>query len=118
MPKKQKEIKIFSLDYLANEELTEDDLYYLFDCDSLFYSLIKEMFVCIGEFSNIQVLIDKVINKKNWMNKRHFKSHKQQEDFMNKAQKCIKNIYQYTDEQSKFWVEMFMIKYGFSLKKN
>ena len=32
--------KIYDLDYLINIELTEEDLYYLFDTASLIYSLV------------------------------------------------------------------------------
>ena len=41
---RKKSYKIFSLDYLRNEELTEDDLYYIFETPSLNYSLL------VGEF--------------------------------------------------------------------
>ena len=39
-----KEYKIYTMKYLKEKELTENDLYYLFDTPSLNYSLVVNMF--------------------------------------------------------------------------
>ena len=41
--------KIYSLDYLSNQELSEEDLYFLFETKSLFYSIIISMFKFNGD---------------------------------------------------------------------
>ena len=56
---RKKSYKIFDLDYLQNAELTEDDLYYLFETPSLNYSLLVDMF----NFTNQEITDEKKIIK-------------------------------------------------------
>ena len=45
---KNKKIEIYDLDYLVNAELTEEDLYNIFETPSLNYSLVINMFKISG----------------------------------------------------------------------
>lgn len=107
--------KIFDLNYLMNEELTEDDLYHLFETESLNYSFIIEMFRFLNELTNPKKLAHDFHKNNGWINKKKFCSMKERTKFTDKLEKAIKNIYQYSDYLSKRWVDDWMFHYGFSV---
>lgn len=114
--KKERELpKIFELEYLANEDLSENDLYYLFETKSLFFSLIQEMYRTNGEFTNINKIIHDIKHDNGWLSKRHFKTKNHRDRFVKLATNVIKNVYQYSDYMAKRWVDDFMFHYGFTL---
>ena len=61
--------KIYSLDYLMNEELSDLDLNNLFDTKSLIYSFIIEMFKFIHSKKRPNEIIKMVKNENNWMDR-------------------------------------------------
>ena len=58
---RKKSYKIFEMDYLMNNDLSEDDLYYLFETASLNYSLLINEF----KYSNQELTDEKKIIKLN-----------------------------------------------------
>lgn len=118
MLKKEKELpKIFELEYLAKEDLTENDLHYLFDKSSLIYSLIQGMHRITGDYTNIAKIVNDSKHDNGWINRRHFRSKRERDKFISQAIDVIKNVYQYSDYLSKRWVDDFMFHYGFSIYK-
>ena len=72
------ECKIYDLDYLINTELTEEDLYYLFDTASLIYSLVVGEFKFVGydnisdeEIINICKTNERWVYEYYWTKKQH-----------------------------------------------
>lgn len=108
--------KIFELDYLAVAELTEDDLYHLFETPSLNYSIIKAMYLATDEYTSAKHLVKKIKCNNGWLSTKHFKSYKDRDKFVNKLISVIKNVYQYSEIIAKRWVDDWMFHYGFSLK--
>lgn len=108
--------KIYDFDYLTKTEFGEDDLYHLFETQSLNYSIIQEMFRVTGEYTNIKHLADHFKRDNGWLTNRHFKSKKDRQNFINRLIPIIKNVYQYSDYEAKRWVDDWMFHYGFSIK--
>lgn len=108
-------VKIYPIDYLINEELTESDLSNLFDTKSFTYSLIINMF----RENNIKIsnsnIIKMITNDKDWMNKFSWNKDKFNE-FENKVKKVYKNVYNYTDSVSNQYAQWWMTIFGFSVK--
>lgn len=119
MSKKHQQIKIYDLDYLINEEYTEEDLHYLLDTKSFRYSLIVGMFRFIGENNrtdNDIINICKTNDK--WFDKYHWKNPNQRKQFIGKVAKIYKNLYQYSESKSYQLAEWWMLYNGFSIKGN
>ena len=113
----KKHIKIYSADYLMNNELTDDDLKTLVGDHQLLYSLIVEMF----KISKSELSQDEIINivrtDNEWIFK-YFWTKKQRNDFEEKLKKIFRNIYYYSDPELTGHVQMWMIHYGLSIKGN
>lgn len=114
----QTKYKIFTIDYLANEEFSEEDLYWLFDTPSLQYSLIVGML----RYANINDIKDNdIINicKKDnsWIYK-YCWNNAQFKSFMNILNKIFMNLYRISEANAKVNAQMFMIKYGLHVKNN
>ena len=109
---RKKSYKIFEMDYLQNAELTEDDLYYLFETPSLNYSFLIDMFK-----RTKQSIIDekKIINvaktDKDWMYK-YFWTPKQREDFENALKKAYINIRQCGEVEAESSTQWWILQYG------
>lgn len=109
---RKKSYKIFDLDYLQNAELTEDDLYYLFETPSLNYSLLVDMF----NFTNQEITDEKKIIKlaktdRDWMYK-YFWTAEQREEFEKILTKIFMNVYwcrhEYEAESKmQWWIFMY-----------
>ena len=118
---RRKSYKIFDIDYLQNGELTEDDLYYLFETNSLTFSLIIEMF----RFSKQELLDEKKIlnlikNDKDWMYK-YFWTDKQRSDFENIVFNVYKNVKYCGDVEGDSLAKWWITEYGLTnkdLKRN
>jgi hypothetical protein len=108
-------VKIYPIDYLINEELTESDLSNLFDSKSFTYSLIINMF----RENNIKIsnsnIIKMISNDSNWMNKFSWNKDKFNE-FEHKVKKVYENVYNYADNVSKQYAQWWMTVFGFSVK--
>jgi len=106
-------VKIYPINYLINEELTESDLNNLFDTKSFMYSIVINMF----RENNIKIsnsnIIKMITNDENWMNKFSWNKDKFYE-FETKLANAYKNIYNYNDKISKQYAQWWMTIYGFS----
>ena len=109
-------IKIYSIDYLKNEELTEDDIYYVFDTSSLIYSIIVGMFryAGINDKSNSDI-INMVTKDSSWCDKFYW-TKKKHDSFTKLISEIFKNVYQIKDSLSLSKAQMFVLKYGFMWK--
>ena len=112
-------VKIYPIDYLCNNELTESDLNNLLDNNKkgLMYSLIIGMFRYIkNDKRNFQII--KIIKAdNNWPYKYQWTKN-QRDEYENLVIKIIKNIYQYKDSQAISIAQWFMMLYGFSVIGN
>lgn len=109
---RKKSYKIFELDYLINDDLTEDDLYYLFETPSLNYSLLVNMFL----FTNQEITDEKKIIKlaktdRDWMYK-YFWNKNQRKDFEELMVKAYRNIYQCGEYEAESRVSWWILMYG------
>lgn len=108
--------KIYDLDYLINIELTEEDLYYLFDTASLIYSLV------IGEFRFAgynDISDNEIINmckaNERWVYE-YYWTKKEHDDYIKKVTLVYKNLYQYKTYTAKNSAEWFVFQYGLTVK--
>ena len=114
---RKKSYKIFEMEYLQKANLTEDDLYYLFETPSLNYSFL------IDEFKRTnQNVIDekKIINiaktDKDWMYK-YFWTDKQREEFENDIKKAYMNIMQCGEVEALSSAQWWILYYGLTNSK-
>ena len=111
-------VKIYPIDYLANEELTDTDLNNLLNKNSksMLYSFIIGMFKHMGIQKKNHQIIKTICNEDNWMNS--FKwNNKQRKEYEDKIVNAYKNVYQYGNDLERSYAEWFSIIYGFQLKK-
>lgn len=114
---RKKSYKIFEMDYLMNNDLSEDDLYYLFETASLNYSLLINEF----KYSNQELTDEKKIIKlaqsdEEWMYKT-FWTEKQRNTFEEDAKKVFMNIYQCGPAEAESKVQWWILCYGLSNSK-
>lgn len=112
-------IKIYSLDYLMNNELSDLDLSNLLDNNSrgLLYSIIVNMFQYVNIKKSPKEIINIITTKDKWMND-YFWSYKELIDFENKLAKALKNIYYLGDKQALERAQWYIIVYGLKRKGN
>lgn len=108
-------VRLYPMDYLINEELTESDINNIFDTNSFLYSVIIGMFREINSPLKNFKIIKMCKTDPNWYTKFTW-SKKQFENYEQKIYKAIKNIYQYGDEVSKSKAQWYMIQYAFTVK--
>lgn len=107
-------IKIFTLDYLINNELTEEDLYYIFDTKSLYYSLIVELF----KLMNINKSSSQIIKSfTTWDKVKYTWTSKQNRKFNENLIKAYKNIYQIDNNNAMFKSDLWCYIYGPKVNK-
>ena len=111
-------MKIFELDYLENTELTDDDLYHLFECKSLSHSLIVGMFKFAGYRKYTTDKIINMIHKDNKWIYKHFWKKSKRNQFENKLIKIFKNVYWISDDMAIKRAQNWMIIYGLSVYGN
>ncbi len=109
---RKKSYKIFEMNYLMNNDLSEDDLYYLFETPSLNYSLLINEF----KYSNQELTDEKKIIKlaqsdEEWMYKT-FWTEKQRNVFEEDAKKAFMNIYQCGEVEAESRVQWWILYYG------
>ena len=112
-----KKVKIFSADYLMNNELTDEDLKTLLGDHQLIYSLIVEMFKISKHTLSENEIIDKVTKDNKWVYK-YYWTKNQRKKFENELKEIFKNVYCYTGKELSAHVQMWMINYGLSIKGN
>lgn len=111
-----RDIKIYSINYLMNNELTDNDLSNLLDNNkiSLKYSLIIGMFRLIkSKKRNYE--IDKIIKTDNW-NDNIWWTKDQLEKYERMISKVYMNVYQYSEMKSLSLAQWFISIYGFRVK--
>ncbi|MCH5166898.1 MAG: hypothetical protein J1F35_03310 [Erysipelotrichales bacterium] len=107
--------KIYSLDYLISEELSETDIYNLFETNSLIYSIIIEQFRRIGDNRQAWKIIKECKENEKWMYQYHFRSKKERKTFEEQVVKIFQNLYQYKENRAEQEAGWFMFYYGFSV---
>lgn len=114
---RKKSYKIFEIDYLKNAELTEDDLYYLFETPSLNYSfLIDEFRRTNQDIVDEKKIIHLAKNDKDWMYK-YFWSAKQREEFEKDIKKAYMNIRQCGEVEAESSTQWWILMYGLTDEK-
>lgn len=110
-------VKIYPIDYLANEELTDSDINNLFNKNnkSMLYSFIIGMFRYMGIKKKNYQIIKLISNDENWPNNFNW-DEQQRKLFEDKLTKAYKNIYQYSNSLARSYAEWFSTIYGFSIK--
>lgn len=107
--------KIYSIDYLVNNELTDEDLRNLLDKSSLILSLILHQFRIIGDTREDWVILKEVKTKEDWM-ENYFFSKKQRNNFIDDVSKVYKNIYRCNHTTCKRSAENFVLAFGFRFR--
>lgn len=111
-----KDYKLFDIDYLINTELSEEDLYYIFETNSLICSLIVGMFKEAKYNLDHNTIINICKEDSEWFNK-YFWTREQRISFEKKLIDIYKNIYQCSTIIAKSKMDFFIIKYGLSKKR-
>ena len=110
-------ITIYPIEYLANNELTDNDLINLLDKCGLKYSLIIGMFKFIKSPKRNYQIIKSITSNKNWYKKTTWSS-KQQYEYEQLVIKVYKNIYQYKELAAISLAQWFMSIYGLTTEDN
>ena len=114
---KYKNTKIYTIDYLKNNDLTEEDLHNIFDTKSLKYSL-RTFMVKLVKPDITDNELKRIIGSKKYSTACKFETSKQFNTTIDELTKVYKNIYQYTDEKCKSMAEGYMIFNGLRVKNN
>ena len=107
--------KIYSIDYLMKEELSEFDLNNLIDDNNLLYSIIIGMYKHIHSKRNLIDIIKNVQINNEWLSKNKW-TEKERNDYENKLIKVLKNIYCMSDNIATQRAQWYMTIYGFEIK--
>ena len=111
-------VKIYPIEYLTNEELTETDLSNIFDTPSLLYSIIIGMFRFAGYKSKRNSQIIKMIKEDNrWMYKNYW-THNQAVEFEDILTKIFMNVYCETETRARSKAQWEIIWHGLNIKGN
>lgn len=106
--------KIYSIDYLMNEELTDEDLNALCNSNSLIISLIIAMYRFMGSKKPDNDIKEQIKKDTNWLTEHKWTEHKRYQ-FEKKVAKVYKNIYSYGDTIALQKAQWFTSIYGFNL---
>ena len=110
-------VRVYPIDYLINNELTETDLSHLFDTPSLKYSIIIGMFRYLGKKKRNSDIIKMITKNNNWINNNEW-TEDQFKSYENKLIQVYKNLYYYKDIKATSMAQNFMVLYGFKVKNN
>jgi hypothetical protein len=111
-------VKIYPMEYLMNEELTEADLNNVFDTPSLLYSIIINMFHFAGYTSKRNTQIIKMIKEdKRWMYNNYW-THKQAKEYEDILTKVFMNVYCESEYRARSKAQWEMIWHGLHVKGN
>lgn len=109
-----KEYKLYSNKYLAEKELTETDLYYLFDTPSLNYSLVVNMFKFMKKDMKPDEVLTLCKTNDRWMYEHHW-TKEDRERYREELMKVFKNIYRNGPYETESSVDWWLFMYGFSM---
>lgn len=115
MGKRIIDCKIYTIDYLMNKELTEDDLFNIFDKNSLLYSLVIGMFRHIGDNRSNAEIIRMAKTNPEWVYE-NFWTTEQRDDYKKKLVKVFENVYQYKSHSAEQKASWFSFMYGLTIK--
>lgn len=107
--------KIYSIDYLINNELTDEDLHNLLDKSSLILSFVLYEFRMIGDKRENWVILKEVKTEEGWSDN-YFFNKQQRERFIDDISKVYKNLYVYDNIACKRNAEHFALMFGFRVK--
>lgn len=110
-------VRVYPIDYLINNDLTETDLSHLFDTPSLKYSIIIGMFRYLGKKKRNSDIIKLITKNNNWINNNEW-TEDQFKSYENKLIQVYKNLYYYKDIKATSMAQNFMVLYGFKVKNN
>jgi hypothetical protein len=113
---KYKNVKIYPIEYLINEELSEDDLYNILDTKSLEYSLHCFMMRLINPDFTIKQCID-IASTNGWFDTYRW-THAQCTYAESQIEKAFMNIYQIGPLQARQRAQMYIVTYGPSIIHN
>lgn len=108
-------VKIYSVEYLVNNELTDEDLKNLLDKHSLTISLIIHEFRIIGDVREDSHIIKEIQNNDNWVDS-YFFNKRQQSKFIDDISKIYNNIYKHDILTCKRFAEYFSMMFGFKVR--
>lgn len=108
-------IKIYSLKYLINNDLTESDLNNLFETDSLIYSIIVNMYMFINSKKSYVNIVKDIRKNNDWISRNKW-SNKERNLYEHKLKDAFKNIYSLSDEIALQKAQWYMTIYGFDIK--
>lgn len=112
-------ITIYPIEYLINEELSDNDLNNLLDNKkrALRYSLIIGMFKFIKSPKRNYQIIKSMTSNKNWFKNTTWTT-EQQNEYEQLVIKVYKNVYQYKDQTAISLAQWFMSIYGLDIEGN
>lgn len=110
-------VKVYPIEYLIKEELTEQDISNLLDNGKigLTASLIVGMFKYIGSKKKTSHILKAISTDSSWIKKYTWKK-RQRDEYEKLVIKVFKNIYQYKELQVVSLAQWFMIKYGLNVE--
>lgn len=112
---KGKDYKAFKLSYLSNHELSEDDLYWIFDTESSFlYSLVIGMHKFLNIDKKCDDIIQDAIHDESWFSKHKWLA-TQKLAFRDLLSKVYQNVYSYKQNSARDAADWFLFQYGFSM---
>lgn len=111
-------VSIYPIDYLMNEDLTDNDLDNLLNRDKLGLklSLIIGMFRFIGNTKSNYYII-KLTNSNKWYDKFSW-SEKQCKEYEHNIVNVYKNVYQYPYKTALVLAQWFITVYGLKVENN
>jgi hypothetical protein len=100
---------------LAENEITENDLYWIFDTDSLTYSLIISMFRYVDYDMPVDDILSMCRDNDRWMYE-HYWTKKQRDGFRKILIKAIQNIYSLSEEVAESKADWWLFEWGLTIK--
>lgn len=110
-------VKIYPIEYLMNNELTESDLSNIFDTPSLLYSIIIGMFRYSGNNQKNYQIIKTIKEDKRWMYN-NFWTEKQAKEYEDVLTKVFMNVYCESEIRAKSKAQWEIIWHGLTVKGN
>ena len=110
-------VKIYPIEYLMNNELTESDLSNIFDTPSLLYSIIIGMFRHAGDNKKNYQIIKAIKEDKRWMYNNYW-TQKQAKEYEDILTKVFMNVYCESEIRSRSKAQWEIIWHGLNVKGN
>jgi len=110
-------VKIYPIEYLMNNELTESDLSNIFDTPSLLYSIIIGMFRYAGDNKKNYQIIKTIKEDKRWMYNNYW-TEKQAKEYEDILTKVFMNVYCESEIRSRSKAQWEIIWHGLNVKGN